>query len=229
MDLKKNPQVNLEKKHFTNFIVGIIVTLSMILISFEWTTPADIKSDVSAATEIDYDMEEMIAIPREESKPAIKNNLPAIDRVIEIVADDIEIEDVDFSSEVTGDTRYSFQNYDFDSDENIVEDPIPFVQVEEKPLFNGEDPNTAFAKYIARNLIYPEIAARNGVHGRVIVQFVIDEKGSLTNPVILRSVDPALDAEALRVLNSSPGWTPGKQRNKPVKVSYVFPINFVLQ
>lgn len=82
---------------------------------------------------------------------------------------------------------------------------------------------------IARHLKYPEIAAENDIYGRVIVRFVIDETGRLVDPIILRGVDPALEAEAIRVLFTSPLWTPGKQRNKPVKVSYVFPFNFVLK
>ena len=86
-----------------------------------------------------------------------------------------------------------------------------------------------FARFIAKHLKYPEIAAENGVYGRVTLQFVIDESGKLVDPVILKGVDPALDAEALRVVLSSPRWTPGMQRNKAVKVSYTFPINFRLQ
>ena len=101
--------------------------------------------------------------------------------------------------------------------------------MQDKPEFNGGDPNREFARYIAKNLVYPSIAAENGVYGMVVVQFVIDHNGNLTDPVILRSVDPALDAEALRVVSTSPRWTPGKQRNKPVKVTFQFPINFVLQ
>ena len=61
------------------------------------------------------------------------------------------------------------------------------------------------------------------------MQFDIDQNGSLVDPVIYRGVDPALDAEALRVVSMSPQWIPGKQRGKAVKVRYVFPINFVLK
>ena len=100
--------------------------------------------------------------------------------------------------------------------------------MQEKPEFNGGDPKTEFAKYIAKHVQYPAIAAENHVHGLVVVQFVIDQNGNLTDPVILRSVDPALDAEALRVISASPLWTPGKQRNKTVRVTYQFPINFIL-
>jgi len=106
---------------------------------------------------------------------------------------------------------------------------IDFVIVEEMPLFNGGDPKLEFYRYINNHVKYPEIAAENGIHGKVQVQFVVNSQGSIERATVLRSIDPALDKEALRVINSSPRWTPGKQRGKAVNVLYTFPINFVLQ
>ncbi len=229
MDLKKAPQASLENKRLTNTIVGLIISLSLILISFEWTTPQHRMSELNAAKEIEFDMEEIALIPREEPKPEPKENLPVVMEVIDIVPDDVELDDVEFIVEVTDDTEYNFWFEDPNDTEIVDETPIPFVQVEDKPEFNGGDPNSEFARYIAKHLQYPAIAAENGVYGLVVVQFVIDQNGNLTDPVILRSVDPALDAEALRVISTSPRWTPGKQRNKPVRVTFQFPINFVLQ
>jgi protein TonB len=101
-----------------------------------------------------------------------------------------------------------------------------FYIVEDMPTFNGGDPATEFRKYIARNLRYPEIAAKNGISGRVIVQFAVDRVGNVVDAVVVRNVDPALDKEAVRVVMSSPKWVPGKQRGKAVKVLFTFPINF---
>ena len=229
MDLKKSYRANLEKRRITNFIVGIIVTFSLILISFEWTTPIDHYDALALANEIEIDIEVMEAIPRDEPKPMPKEELPLIKEVIDIVPDDIELEDVDFSMEVSRNTVYDFVILDTDEGEIIDDDPIPFAAVEDKPLFKGGNPNVEFSRFIAKHLKYPEIAAENGVYGRVTLQFVIDENGRLVDPVILKGVDPALDAEALRVVLSSPRWTPGMQRNRAVKVSYTFPINFRLQ
>lgn len=228
MDLKKSIRANLEYKRKTNFIIGLIVAFSLVLISFEWTTPLDLNNDFAMANEIQIDIEVMEAIPREQAKPMPEEELPPIKEVIDIVPDDIELEDWNFSNEVTEKTEY---NYIFDDEEEelIHDAPIPFAAVEDKPLFNGGDPNVEFARYISRHLIYPEIAAENNVFGRVTLQFVIDENGNLVDPVIIRGVNPALDAEALRVVLSSPKWTPGKQRNKPVKISYTFPITFKLK
>ena len=103
-----------------------------------------------------------------------------------------------------------------------------FYEVEEMPTFNGGDAGEEFRKYIARNLRYPESAAKKGISGRVIVQFMVNEIGKVVEPLVVRSVDPALDEEALRLVESSPRWTPGKQKGKPVNVLFDFPVNFVL-
>ena len=104
-----------------------------------------------------------------------------------------------------------------------------FYVVEEMPTFNGGDPVREFRKYIASNLRYPKSAAEKGKDGRVIVQFMVNTNGDVVNPVVVRGADPALDKEALRVVSTSPKWTPGKEKGKPVNVLFTFPINFVLQ
>ena len=109
------------------------------------------------------------------------------------------------------------------------EDGQIFYIVEEMPTFNGGDAAEEFRKYIAVNLKYPEIAIQNRISGRVIVQFTINSEGKVVDAVLVRSVDPALDKEAIRVVMSSPEWTPGKLRGKDVSVLFTFPINFSLQ
>ena len=229
MDLKKSNRASLDNKRITNFFIGIVVTCSLILISFEWTTPVEYDTEQALANNIEIDIEIMEAIPREEPKPMPKEELPPIKEILDIVPDDYELEDVVFDWEVTFNTTYDFIKAYTDEPEIVDEAPIPFAVVEDKPLFNGGNPNLEFTRYIVKQLKYPEIAAQNGVYGRVTLHFIIDEEGRLLDPEIIRGVDPALDAEALRVVLSSPRWTPGKQRGKAVKVSYTFPIYFKLQ
>lgn len=81
-------------------------------------------------------------------------------------------------------------------------------------------------KWLSDNIKYPAEAAKNGIEGRVIVQFVIGSDGTVSDAVVRRSVDPLLDAEALRVINAMPAWTPGKQDGKPVAVRYTIPVTF---
>jgi protein TonB len=116
----------------------------------------------------------------------------------------------------------------------VPQDTIPeehelFYIVEEMPTFNGGDPEVEFRKFIAQNLQYPESAARDSISGRVIVQFAVNKEGKVVDPLVVRSVNPALDKEAIRVVQSSPKWTPGIQKGKEVEVLFTFPINFVIQ
>lgn len=107
------------------------------------------------------------------------------------------------------------------------EDPIPYQQVEDKPSFMGGDAN-AFSVWVNQHLEYPEIAKENGVQGRVTLQFTVEIDGSITNVSVLRGVDASLDNEAVRVVSSSPKWTPGKIDGSPVRVTYTFPVVFQL-
>ena len=102
-----------------------------------------------------------------------------------------------------------------------------FFIVEDMPEFPGGE--LALRKFIANNISYPEVAQEKGIQGRVYVTFIVGKEGQVANAKIARGVDPSLDMEALRVVNSLPAWIPGKQRGKPVNVSYTVPINFALQ
>ncbi|MDX2432432.1 MAG: energy transducer TonB [Bacteroides sp.] len=224
---KKSNKASLENKRAANFTLGLIITLSLILISFEWTRSVDVQSDLSKASEIQIQDFIIDVIPREIDLPA-KPKLPPIAKVIEIVTDEPDLPSYEDFTEFDDNTWVDYPT-PLDDIEKLQPEPEFFYIVEDMPLFNGGDPNTEFVRFIFQHLKYPEIAAENGVEGMVIVQFDIDKNGKLVNPVILRGVDPALDAESIRVVRLSPKWTPGKQREKAVKVRYVFPIKFDLQ
>lgn len=110
--------------------------------------------------------------------------------------------------------------------ENQLDEDV-FIIVEDMPEFPGGE--QALRQYLASKTIYPVPATENGIQGRVYVQFVVEKDGSIGRAKIARGVDPSLDAEALRVINTSPKWKPGKQRGQNVAVSYIVPINFQLQ
>lgn len=107
----------------------------------------------------------------------------------------------------------------------LQDDAIPFQLVEEQPKFSGEGPKE-FAHWVNERLTYPAEAKAAGIQGRVTIRFVIDETGKLTDAKVLRGVNPAIDAEALKIVSSSPEWTPGKHNGQNVKVSYAFPVIF---
>ena len=96
------------------------------------------------------------------------------------------------------------------------------------PMFNGDWTGVEFSKYVNSNIIYPKEAERSGISGRVIVKFTIDVDGSLIDAKVVSKTHELLNAEALRIINSSPKWEPGIQKGKPVKVNYQYPFNFGL-
>jgi TonB family protein len=104
-----------------------------------------------------------------------------------------------------------------------------FTDVEEMPVFQDDTTHHAFMNWVGANLRYPEEAAKQGIQGRVMVQFIIDEQGNVTEPKVVRGADPLLDQAALDLIAGSPQWTPGRQQDVAVKVSMTIPINFALK
>lgn len=145
--------------------------------------------------------------------------------------EEIQIEDNDSPS-----TEYS-KNFTVPSinkiitmpgdDNNSSTDEI-YYKAEEMPKFNGER-YESFRDWIAAKVQYPEIAAENGITGRVVIQFAINITGNVCDVIVVKGVDPCLDQEAIRVISSSPKWTPGKIKGHPVKVQFNFPVFFDLK
>lgn len=106
-----------------------------------------------------------------------------------------------------------------------LEDIVPYASVEAKPTFNGGDADS-FVKYVQQNIKYPENALENGVEGKVTVNFVVDATGKIRNAKVVNGVDEELNAEALRVVESAPAWTPAKQNGKNVPVTCSIPVTF---
>lgn len=102
-----------------------------------------------------------------------------------------------------------------------------FDVVENMPQFPG-GPSKLF-EFLAQNVNYPTEAEKANIQGRVIATFVVEKDGSISNAKVVKSIDPSLDAEALRVINAMPNWLPGKQNGKEVRVKYTVPISFHLQ
>ena len=102
-----------------------------------------------------------------------------------------------------------------------------FEVVEQMPAFPGGD--AALMKYLSENIKYPKAAEKAGEQGRVVVNFIVEKDGAISNVNVVRSVTPTLDAEAVRVIKAMPKWVPGKQDGKFVRVKYNVPVSFRLQ
>jgi len=224
MEPKKTDQANLENKRGLFLQIGLVVVLGVVLLAFEWKSRPKLENTLGEGDDGDFE-QEMVPITRQqEVTPPPPPPPPQVIDVINIVDDEMEIED-DWDPDMFEDDDFQLSTLTYTEEEK---EETVFIIVEEMPSFRGEG-QEGFRKYIFDNLRYPSIAQENGISGRVFVQFAVNSKGQVVDAKIVRGVDPALDAEALRVIKSSPPWAPGKQRGKPVKVQFTFPVNFVLQ
>lgn len=228
MEIKKSPTADLEGKKTTGLLVGYVLVLAVMFIAFEWTkVEKEETGEIIEAPMVTFE-EEIIPITLQE-KPVAPAPVEAkpIAEVIEIVEDDAQIEETIIAS--TDDTGPQIEIKNIEN--VVVEDPQKeeevFMVVEKMPEFPGG--MGELMKWLSKNIKYPAIAQENGVQGRVVVQFVVNRDGSIVDPQVIKSVDPYLDKEALRVVKAMPKWSPGEQRGKPVRVKYTLPVMFRLQ
>ena len=229
MEIKKTEKASLENKRLIFAELGLIAALLVVFAGFESSTRAKEVALLQGNTVID-DEDDIMAIPLDTPPPAPEAPaLPMLSDELEIVDNDVTV-DLDFQSLDDTDVPVDIQEYVRQDvvEEEVEDDPIPFVTVEQKPTFNGGDAN-GFAKWVNNRLVYPEIAKENGVEGRVTLQFTIGKDGRLQDVKVLNSPDESLAQEAVRVVSSSPKWEPGRQRDRAVKVSYTFPVIYRLR
>ena len=228
MEVKKSPKADLEGKKTTNLLIGAILTLSVLFIGFEWSEREVKVVTDSGITEIVFE-EEMIPITEQEppKQAPPPPEAPKMEEIIEIVEDDADVEEstIEASDDITAAVEVKYTAVEVEEEE--VEEQQIFQVVEEMPEFPGGMGECM--KFLGKNIKYPQISQENGVQGRVIVQFVVNQDGSIVDPQVVRGVDPYLDKEALRVISMMPKWKPGKQRGKAVRVKFTVPVMFRLQ
>lgn len=176
----------------------------------------------------------------EKVKSSVKFTAPVIKKDNEVKEEDeIKLDEVEKSTkaigtftvegndEVGGEVLKAKEEIKAPEPPKHVEENKIFTVVEQMPMYPGGD--SALMQYLSSNIHYPAVAAENGVQGRVVVGFVVEKDGSITDVNVMRSVDPSLDREAVRVVKSMPRWTPGKQNGSAVRVKYQVPVTFRLQ
>lgn len=225
METRKSKKADLENKRGIFLLTGLIIATGAALFAFEWSThPIGVHSLGTVYANV---VEETVAPVTFREPPKQKIQLPTVAEVLKIVDNNSQVTgEIDlFDPEANAETFIEITPI-LDSKKEEAEE-APFIAVEIMPEFPGG--YAALRKYLADHLNYPVIAQENGVKGTVFVRFIVDRDGSIKNPFVLRGVDPALDKEALRVVNSLPKWRPGLQQGRAVSVFYTVPISFVLQ
>lgn len=223
MELKKNPEADLTKKTGLFLNIGLVVSLLLVILAFEWRSYD--RGDLLDLGQISDDFEEMTEIPLTEQPPPPPPKIKQPE-IIE-VPDEEEIEDeieVDLDVDITDETEI---------EEIVFEEPVEeedidkiFQIVENPATFKGGI--GAFYKYVQKNMRYPSQAQRMGLEGKVFVQFVVGKDGRITDVEVLRGIGAGCDQEAIKVLKNSPAWSAGRQRGRPVRQRMVLPITFKL-
>ena len=228
MEIKKSPKADLEGKKTTGLLIGLVLILAAMFVAFEWTKRDVVITAVSGIVDVPFE-EEMVPITeQEEPKQAPPPpEAPKVEEVLQIAENDADVEESTIQSNEDKGEAVEIKYVPEVVEEEEAEEQQIFQVVEEMPEFPGG--MAECLKFLAKNIKYPTIAQENGVQGRVIVQFVVNQDGSIVDPVVVRSVDPYLDKEALRVIQMMPKWKPGKQRGKAVRVKYTVPVTFKLQ
>ncbi|HJI19993.1 energy transducer TonB [Alistipes sp.] len=226
MEIKKSRKADLQNKRGLLLEIGLIVALLAVIVAFSYT-PSEHRID---KVDLNYGPieEEMTDITIQDQKPPEmpkKVEMNVITDMLQVVTNDTKITtDVDFAE---FDESTEIVQQVVVKEEEIVEEEI-FVTAETMPSFMGGDLGV-FRNWVQKQLNYPPIAQENGIQGKVIIQFVVEKDGRLTNVQVLSTPDRSLSEEAVRVLQLSPRWSPGKQRNQPVRIKYTLPVDFRIQ
>ena len=223
MELKKKPEVDLQKKSGLFLSIGLVLSLAIVTMAFEWKSYDD--RGLMDLGSVEDEFEDVMEIPPTEQPPPPPPQVQAPE-IVE-VPDEEEIEEeieIDLDVEITEETQIEEMVFE-EAPEEEVADEI-FTVVEDQPTPAGG--MQAFYEYVQKNLKYPAQARRMGIEGRVFVQFVVDADGAITDVQAVKGIGAGCDEEAVRVLQGSPKWNPGKQRGRAVRVRMVLPITFQL-
>ena len=229
MEIKKSPKADLENKKMLFLEIGLVIALAVSGAALAFNTKpepepyAPPKQDVR---EQEIEMERTVQ-EQEQQPEQQKAKTQVLADVLTIVSNDTKIETPDL---LFSDDASVFEDFEFEVEEvveNIVEEEI-FVTAEEMPTFQGGD-LSKFRNWVQSHVKYPQIALENGIQGHGVIHFGVEKAGELSNIQVLQSPDKTLSDAAVQVLQKSPKWKPGKQRNKPVRVTYTLPVSFKIQ
>ena len=232
MQLKKNPNADLNKDRNLYFVIGLTLVLGLTWGAVEYKsyerTFDSLNGDMLVDDEEDVPITEQLKTPPPPPPP------PAPE-VIEIVEDEEEVEETVIES-TESDEEMVIEDIVVEDDFDDIE--VPFAVIEDVPIFPGCESvsksqrracfQEQMNKHIRKNFRYPDIAQEMGIQGRVYVNFIISRDGSITN-IRMRGPDKNLENEAARIIGRLPRMTPGRQRGVPVKVPFSIPITFRLQ
>ena len=236
MEVKKSAQADLERRKPTGFLLGLIVALALLLVALEFaSSPSD---DGAAETEFDEMAQDYEMMPPEEQQeydaPVPMVPAPALTERLNIVEEEVATdikEEGEKTQEITNTETEGPKNEMVPPDdptaptlEDDPNNPLHFQVVERLPEFPGGPKE--LMKWLTKNLRYPQQALTRKQQGEVMVQFIINRDGTLTDFKVTKSAGTALDNEALRVMRMMPKWTPGEEHGKKCRTLFIIPVVF---
>lgn len=234
MDIKKSDQANLDKRRSTGFLLGLILAMALLFAAFEYTTrPQSYDEDDSMLDDLAEDLT-MKSAPQDTKDMVSAIAAPASKAITQNVKEVAHVDNSDKIAPIT--SKLVIGSGQAVQKEAEVTEALPQVTadkdtavlrtVEQIPEFPGGI--VQFMKWLTRNLRYPPQAQQQKIQGKVVVSFIVNKDGSISSPTVVKSVDPMLDNEAMRVVKMMPRWKPGLEKGKPCRTMFAIPINFVL-
>jgi protein TonB len=241
MQVKKNPQVDVGRNSSLFFSIGLCIMLFITWQALEYKTYSKPAIDIGIISMEDGVETEIPITTVTIQPPPPPPPAEAVTETLQVVDDIEDIEETIIQSTETsqGDriAEPIVRVADVVVQHMEEEVEVPFALIEDVPTFPGCENLSKLQKracfeermqaHVVKNFQYPQVALDMGIHGRVFIMFTIDRDGSITK-IKTRGPDQLLEAEAVRIINKLPKLIPGKQRDKPVPVSFSLPINFVL-
>lgn len=236
MEVKKSAQADLERRKPTGFLLGLIVALALLLVALEFASSS--AEDSNADAEFDEMAQDYEMMPPEEQQeydaPTPMVPAPALTERLNIVEEEVATdikEEGEKTQEITNTETEGPKNEMVPPDdptaptlEDDPNNPLHFQVVERLPEFPGGPKE--LMKWLTQNLRYPQQALTRKQQGEVMVQFIINRDGTLTDFKVTKSAGTALDNEALRVMRMMPKWTPGEDHGKKCRTLFIIPVVF---
>ena len=226
----------MENKRVTNYLLGLVVVLSFLFVGLEYNSqshtfnlddelPVDIFEEMEVLPEVEKN--EMVGAAKPTAAPSITTKIKAVDTPVTLP----EKVNMRNEEEEEGNEATRQQN---ETPTTAIEQPVPEpIADDNKPRIVQQMPEypggiVEFMKWLQRTLRYPPTAQQQGIQGSVMVSFIVNVDGTITEQKVVRGVNEELDAEALRVISNMPKWKPGLDKGKPCRTLFAIPIVFKL-
>ncbi len=237
MEQKKLPNVDLDQRRTTGFLLGLILVLAVLFVAFEFNMSEALGFDPSALLNDSEEDAELAPLfkPEQQLVMLAPEEQPAPAEKLNIVEEDVELQPEELNPDNSGENVIDEKQLEeiLKETEEIAppeinprDNPEQFRVVEDMPQFPGGA--VAFLKWLNAELKYPAAAQKAKIEGKVVAQFLVNTDGTISDIKLTKKLHPQCDREALRVLRMMPRWTPGVQNDKPCRTRVCIPIVFKL-